>query len=107
MAVAARRIWLRQNAHVFQGIFVHPNEVYNATITSLAEFKRCNKKEPVPHKLGLVEHRSRPTSWTPTPAGVIKVNWDASLNVKKGWTCQGIIARDNNGFCMGARSVEK
>jgi ribonuclease HI len=41
------------------------------------------------------------------PAGVIKINWDASLNVLKGWIGLGIIARDNLGFCLGARSVTK
>ncbi|XP_062167103.1 uncharacterized protein LOC133873412 [Alnus glutinosa] len=41
------------------------------------------------------------------PAGVIKINWDASLNVSKGWIGLGIIARDSSGFCLGARSVAK
>jgi ribonuclease HI len=41
------------------------------------------------------------------PAGVIKINWDASLNVLKGWIGLGIIARDNSGFCLGERSVTK
>jgi ribonuclease HI len=42
-----------------------------------------------------------------SPCGVIKVNWDASLNVTKGWIGLGIIARDSSGFCLGARSVTK
>jgi len=51
------------------------------------------------------EDSSRQSRWVPPPNGVIKVNWDASINVAKYWVGLGIIARDNKGLCMGARSI--
>jgi hypothetical protein len=52
-----------------------------------------------------MEESSRQSKWTPPSVGVIKVNWDASINGKKDWVGLGIIARDSKGFCMGARSI--
>jgi ribonuclease HI len=48
---------------------------------------------------------NRQPSWIPPPDGVIKVNWDASMNVAKNWVGLGIIARDSKGLYMGARSI--
>ncbi|XP_062152163.1 uncharacterized protein LOC133860602 [Alnus glutinosa] len=48
---------------------------------------------------------SRQPSWIPPLDGVIKVNWDASMNMAKNWVGLGIIARDIKGLCMGARSI--
>jgi ribonuclease HI len=44
---------------------------------------------------------------TPPPYGLIKINWDASINKNKGWIGLGMISRDNNGACLGARSETK
>jgi ribonuclease HI len=107
MAVIARRIWLRRNAWVFEGRFDHPNTVYCEASRALQDYKRCNTKEKEsPLSEGGEEAQSsRQTHWIPPPDGVIKVNWDAALNVAKGWIGQGIIARDSKGVCMGARSI--
>jgi ribonuclease HI len=51
------------------------------------------------------ENSSRQSRWSPPPVGVIKVNWDASINEVKDWVGMGIIARDSNGLCMGARCI--
>jgi len=51
------------------------------------------------------EESSRQSNWTSPPAGVIKVNWDASINEDNDWVGLGIIARDSKGLCMGARSI--
>jgi ribonuclease HI len=107
MAVIARRIWLRRNAWLFERRFEHPNTVYYEASKVLLEFKRCNIKEK---ELSLSEggeeaQSRRQTHWIPPPDGVIKVNWDAALNVAKGWIGQGIIARNSKGLCLGARSI--
>jgi ribonuclease HI len=43
----------------------------------------------------------------PPPSGLIKVNWDASINVTN--ECIGIrvVARDNNGNVLGSKSLTK
>jgi len=107
MAVIARSIWLRRNAWLFERRFDHPNTVYCGASKILLEYKRCNaKEEETPFLEGGEEAQSRRQKhWIPPPEGVIKVNWDAALNVAKGWIGHGIIARDSNGFCMGARSI--
>jgi hypothetical protein len=70
-------------------------------------FKRCNM---IDHEMSSKverndENRNRPKKWSPPPVGVIKVNWDASINVVKDWVGLGIIARDSNGLCMGAKCI--
>jgi ribonuclease HI len=107
LAVLARRIWLRRNTLVFEGTFVHPDTVCKGRATSLNEFKRCNGKECIERSPRGTEPIFRPSSWIPPPSGIFKVNWDASLSLKKGWLGIGVIVRDCNGVCLGARSVTK
>lgn len=45
--------------------------------------------------------------WQPLPAGIIKVNWDASLQVKKCHIGIGIVARDEYGNFLGIRAITK
>lgn len=44
---------------------------------------------------------------SPPPKGIIKVNWDASVNINAGYVGVGIIARDGGRNFLGARSVTK
>jgi len=48
MAVTTRRIWLRRNALVFDGVLAHPDVVFAEAASSMDEFKRCNRKEQDP-----------------------------------------------------------
>ncbi|XP_062166249.1 uncharacterized protein LOC133872693 [Alnus glutinosa] len=107
MAVLAQRIWLRRNTLVFEGTFAHPDTVYKEGANSLNEFKRCNEKESIELSPRGTEPISRPSSWIPPPSGIFKVNWDASLGLKKGCIGLGVNVRDCNGVCLGARSVTK
>jgi len=107
MAVIARKIWLRRNALIFDGKFAHPDVVFDEAKVSLLEFKRCNTKERCSQRAENSVSSAKATSWFPPPRGTIKINWDASLNIKRGWIGLGVIARDNNGFFLGARSVTK
>jgi ribonuclease HI len=107
MATTARRIWLRRNAWIFEQRFEHPDIVYNEAMKAWMAFKRCNM---IDHEVFSKverndENRNRPNKWSPPPAGVLKVNWDASINVAKDWVGLGIIARDSNGLCMGAKCI--
>jgi hypothetical protein len=100
MSMVARRIWLRRNAVVFEERFDHSNVVYARAISTLDDFTRCNSKEEDSATQGPnFQQQSRPTSWSPPPNGLVKVNWDATLNVERGWIGLGVIARDSEGFC--------
>jgi len=85
MAVTSRKIWLCRNALIFEGTFSHPDVVYNEATTSLLEYKKCNTKEQCCQMGERTSSRERVKSWFPPPVGTIKVNWDASLNIKRGW----------------------
>jgi hypothetical protein len=107
MATTARCIWLRRNAWIFEQHFVHPDIIYSEATKAWLAFKRCNMTD---HEMSSKverneENNSRQRNWSPPPVGVIKVNWDASINVVKDWFGMGIIARDSNGLCMGAKCI--
>jgi len=71
------------------------------------EFKRGNTKERCHQREENLISSAKATSWFPPPRGKIKINWDASLNMKREWISLGVIARDNSGSFLGARSVTK
>jgi ribonuclease HI len=107
MVTTARRIWLRRNVWIFEQCFEHPDIVYSEATKAWLAFKRCNMTD---HKMSLKverneENSSRQSNWSPPHVGVIKVNWDASINVVKDWVGLGIIARDSNGLCMVAKCI--
>jgi hypothetical protein len=101
MAVIAQRIWLRRNAHVFKGAFTHPDDVYAARVEVLKDYKRCNIQEQQLHSEVDIEPPREIIIWKPPLNGLIKVNWDASINRKDGCIGFRIIARDCLGFFWG------
>jgi hypothetical protein len=108
MAVISRRIWLRRNKFIFESLFTHPRVVFNEAVSSLEEYRRFNSRDNERSNINGVPASKRPPSvWRPPPLGVIKVNWDASINAKKKYVGIGIVARDNNGEVLGARAITK
>jgi ribonuclease HI len=105
MAVISRRIWLRRNSWVFEGVFAHPDNVMNDSISAQDDYRRCMKSSQTSADRTIPCNRQ--SWWLPPPDGFIKVNWDASVNENQGWVGLGIVARDNNGFVLGAKSVTK
>jgi len=107
MAVVSRRIWPRRNSLVFEGTFAHPDSVLKDAVSAQVEYRRCNKQEQSLLLEGGIPPCNRHNQWTPPQNGVIKLNWDASINSKKGWNGLGMVARDSNGEVLGARSTTK
>jgi hypothetical protein len=107
MAVISWRIWLHRNQFIFYNIFTPPQTIFKE---SLDDFRRYNKKEEE-----LVIYGEETSShiflkgWQPPLAGIIKVNWDASLRVKERHIGIGIgiVARDEYGNFLGARAITK
>jgi hypothetical protein len=50
---------------------------------------------------------NRLSRWIRPPNGLIKVNWDASINASQGWVRLGIVARDKNGFVLEPKVLQK
>jgi len=81
--------------------------VYAEAEKSLIEYKRCQLKVPGVTLDEVSVPCNRNIKWQPPSQGLIKVNWDASINKNKGWIGMGMIARDSNSACLGAKSVTK
>jgi ribonuclease HI len=103
LIVIARRIWLRRNTLIFEGIFRHPAEVFKGAVSTLEEFKRCNHMELTAIESNNLPTMARQKNWQPPPSGIIKINWDAAINVKEGCIGLGIVARDCRGEILGAQ----
>jgi hypothetical protein len=103
MAVICRRIWLRRNSLIFEGIFLHPNTLMMEAINAQDEYRRCLSPEArIEEGRTSCDRRSR---WTYPPEGIYKCNWDASVNVTKGWVGLGIVVRDYYGLILGAKCI--
>ena len=58
---------------------------------------RQNRGEMVPN----------PTRWAPPPIDIVKINWDAAVNVEQGCIGLGCVARSSTGCFLAARCVVK
>jgi hypothetical protein len=75
----ARHIWLRRNTFVFENIFLPPLPVLNGAKTLIAAFEEAINLMVV--ERNLVDPSQ--VRWKKPPPGVMKLNWDAILNVEK------------------------
>jgi len=104
MAVICRCIWLRRNSLIFEGIFLHPNTLMMEAINAQDEYRRCLSPEARIEE-GQTSCCDRRSRWTYPSEGIYKCNWDASVNVTKGWVDLGIVVRDYYGLILGAKCI--
>jgi hypothetical protein len=77
-------------------------------MTHLEEYQRCNKKADDLSSVKIMQTTPRPqTGWCPPPNGLIKVNWDASVNITNECIGIGVVARDIYGNVLGTKSLTK
>jgi ribonuclease HI len=105
LAVVARKVWLRRNSLVFEGVLRHPKEVLEEAILSLEEFRKWNSLEEFNVLQPEGVSFSKIDRWSPPHLGRVKVNWDASINSKEKCIGVGIVARNSLGDFVGGRSV--
>jgi hypothetical protein len=77
----------------------HPNQVVHDTEEALVEFRKVNSGE------GQQQREITATiakGWTPPPANMVKINWDASLDKNGRIVGMGLIARDGRGTVLAA-----
>jgi hypothetical protein len=61
-----RAIWFRRNTMLFEGHFTHPDEVFNGSLKSLAEFKECQQMDIPQQPSGPnLNQNIHPTVWCP------------------------------------------
>lgn len=105
-AAIARRIWLRRNAMIFQGVSEHPNKTYANAIAVVDDFKRCLKGDVKANQPQEVDVWVFPC-WVKPLDGTIKVNFDAAINKNTSLVGLGVIARDYMGNLLGAKRLSK
>jgi hypothetical protein len=87
-AAIAKKIWLRRNAMIFEGVSEHPNKIYANAVRLVDDFKRCFKGD---------EEMSKSMQQN--------VNFDATINRSVGYVRVGLIARDYLGNLKGAKHL--
>jgi hypothetical protein len=105
-AAIARRIWLRRNAVIFEGVSDPPNKIYADAVASVEEFHTSSKgNDLIPSAVS--SEGSETNGWKTPPTDTIKINFDAAINKSKGYVGLGIIARDSLGNVLGAKRLTK
>jgi ribonuclease HI len=100
-AIIARRIWHCRNEVVHSGNFRHPAQVAREAVTTLEDFKWVNQRGGIQDEAP--ETRGE-ENWKPPPENILKVNWDAVVDMKKGIIGLGIIVRDETGDFIEAKT---
>ncbi|XP_059454954.1 uncharacterized protein LOC132185160 [Corylus avellana] len=85
----SRQLWLRRNMLLHEGVFIHPN-----TLVQRADFGKAMGRE---YREGEPTGRMDVEKWKAPPAGRLKVNWDAALNLTRGRMGMGVVIRDHDG----------
>jgi hypothetical protein len=67
LAVVARKVWLRRNSLVFEGVLRHPKEVLEEAIISLEYFRKWNSLEESNVLRSESASSSRMDRWSPPP----------------------------------------
>ncbi|GLT54267.1 hypothetical protein SLA2020_274790 [Shorea laevis] len=102
----ARRIWLRHNFVLFGGVLSSPAQLVQQSQASLQEFRTV---EPRPEPRVLAPPREKEL-WKPPSVGVLKANWDASLDLQQQQMSVGAIICTESGsivasFCATVKSI--
>jgi hypothetical protein len=94
----ARRIWLRRNEVVHEGVFLHPNILVQRSMQAFEDFSLVwGQKEPRTLETPTLDR------WNAPFMGWLKVNSDASVDKTKGWLGYGVVVRDAVGVVVAAQ----
>jgi hypothetical protein len=101
--IVARLIWLRRNNMVFGGKFMSLVQILETAISQMESFNKAEKgRRMTSHK-----RPAQTTIWRKPCLGWIKLNWDATIDVKQQKMVIGIIARDHAGAVLVAVSASR
>jgi hypothetical protein len=70
--------------------------------TSLNDFQRLQNSGSIGEKM---ERVNDVVKWRSPPSNMVKLNWDAGLNVKEGRVGLRFVIRDTFGNCLATRSM--
>ncbi|XP_042958184.1 uncharacterized protein LOC122293773 [Carya illinoinensis] len=106
MVVLLRRVWLHRNEFVFEKKLGCPKTLVKTAIESLLDYKTTQSPTKLVAK-GQSSSERRGMRWEKPEDGWVKVNWDASLNLKERRMGAGIIIRDEQGEALVAVCDQK
>jgi hypothetical protein len=87
-------MWLCRNKFIFENIFI-PHVVFKEAVDSLKDFRRYNRREEeLVNLCGDSSYIILLTGWQLPSSGIIKMNWDASMNVTRRYIRIVIVDRD-------------
>lgn len=98
IAVQFRKVWLRRNTFVFEKRLTCPKKLLSIAIETLEDFKQANKRQRTEDQQ--VVNTVNKASWVRPVVEFVKVNWDASLDMKNRRMVMGMIIRDENGEAL-------
>jgi hypothetical protein len=83
MVITARRLWLRINSFIFEGVFSSPSDILAGAKVTLEEFMRFSNPDQSTSESNAEPQVQIQQACKPPPNDHIKVNWDATINKKK------------------------
>lgn len=105
MAILFRRVWLRRNEYVFEEKLSCPRKVFTSAMEGLEGYRNSKgvQRQEV-HSVSAEENRH---IWQVPKADYVKVNWNASLDLKRKRMGMGIVIRDEKGEALVAACDQK
>ncbi|XP_042972768.1 uncharacterized protein LOC122304571 [Carya illinoinensis] len=98
MTVLLRKVWLRRNDWIFEKRMACPKNSFSATKAALHEF---HDSQVALTQRGVVQKtNTEMVRWEKPERGYVKVNWDASMDLKGQRMGIGIMIRDEQGEAM-------
>jgi hypothetical protein len=100
-SITARKIWLRRNEWIHEGLFTHPNSLVLGAQQNQSDFHLINKME------GGDPQQGEEICWKCPQVGCFKMNCDAALDMEGRRMGMGIILRNHEGKVRAAWSLSK
>jgi ribonuclease HI len=95
--LVARQIWHRRNNMIFNGKFTSPKVLVKTVVDQLGAFTSATQNVRTQPSGNGREHH---THWTKPPQGVVKVNWDAAVDINRKRIGFGVIVRNHDGDAL-------
>jgi hypothetical protein len=95
LLVVARNLWLRRNSLLFEGCFLPPRRIWEGSFSFLEDYKNSLLGEENVDRVLRSVVPLGPEVWYPSPTDHFKINWDASIDLRRNCIGLGLVAKDN------------
>jgi ribonuclease HI len=102
--LTARKVWFRRNEVVHGGTLTHPTSLMTEAQKALEDFQRATVAT---HTDDTQSRSVGVERWKPPPESMLKINWDAAVDSRRGIVGLGILVRDVGGRVKAACIMTK